>query len=120
MPMRRSVKPLQAISAMLALSALPACADSGVGVDTWLGNKLDPTGEMFTQIPDERGTSWLVPGQRRTPTGYLLSCPAEPPSVDTYGDWLVHGVLQIGGTTTSGDDRNKLWKRYVDRGNWAV
>ena len=120
MPMRRSVKPLQAISAMLALSALPAGADSGVGVDTWLGNKLDPTGGTFTQIPDERGTSWLVPGQRRTPTGNLLSCPAEPPSVDTYGDWLVHGVLQIGGTVTSGDDRNKLWNRYVDWGNRAV
>ena len=120
MPMRRSVKPLRAISAVLAVAALPVQADSGVGVDPWLGNKLDPTGGMFTQIPDERGTSWLVPGQLRTPTGNLLSCPFEPPLVNTYGDWLIYGTLQIGGTATSGDDQNKLWRRYVDWGNRAV
>ena len=78
MPVRKSVKPLHALSAILALAAVPARADSGIGVDTWLGNKLDPTGGAFAQIPDQNGTSWLVEGVRRTPTGNLLLNPAEP------------------------------------------
>jgi hypothetical protein len=118
--MRKSVKPLRALSTILALTAVPARADSGVGVDTWLANKFDPTGGTLSQIPDENGTSWLVAGMRRTPTGNLLLDPAEPPPVDEYGGWLVHGVVQLGGTVTSGDDRNKLWNRYVHWGNGFV
>jgi len=34
---------------------------------------------------------------RRTPTGNLLLDPPEPPPVDEYGGWLIHGVVQLGG-----------------------
>jgi hypothetical protein len=48
-----------------------ALADSGVGVDTWRANKLDPTGGQATEPLDPNGTSWLAPGQHRSPTGSL-------------------------------------------------
>ena len=120
MPMRRSVKPLHALSAILAFAAVPARADSGVGVDSWLANKFDPTGGTLAQVPDENGTSWLVAGMRRTPTGYLLLDPPEPQPADEVGGWLVRGLVQIGGTVTSGDDRNRLWNRYVHWGDGFV
>ena len=99
----------------LALCSTLAIADTGVGVDTWRANKLDPTGESDPfQGPDPRGTSWLVPGQHRTPTGNLYMCPAEPPVVTDHGEWQTYGVLEIGYLGTSGDDNNALWNRYVD------
>jgi hypothetical protein len=59
----------------LTLSALalsgPAWGDTGVGVDTWRANKLDPTGGEATEPLDMNGTSWLEPGQHRSPTGNL-------------------------------------------------
>ena len=120
MPVRKPANPLYALSAILAFAAVPARADSGIGVDTWLGNKLDPTGGAFARIPDQNGTSWLVEGVRRTPTGNLLLNPAEPQPLEEYGSWLVRGLVQIGGTVTSGDDRNRLWNRYVHWGDGFV
>jgi len=69
---------------------MPASADSGVGVDLWRGNRLDPNAGASSEPPDARGTSWLTPGQRRTPTGNLYMCPAEPPQT------RVHGGLGLG------------------------
>jgi len=89
-------------------------ADTGVGVDTWRGNKLDPTAGTQSETPDERGTSWLVPGERRTPTGNLYPSPSEPPQPDQFGDWQGYGILQLGLLGTNGDDTNALWNRYVD------
>lgn len=100
--------------AITLLAALPAWADSGVGVDTWRGNKLDPTAGSSLQPCDERGTSWLLSGQRRSPTGNAYACPPTPPHADEHGDWQYYGVLQIGFLGTGGDDRNALWNRYVD------
>jgi len=98
----------------LAIAAPIASADTGVGVDTWRGNKLDPSSQSAILDPDERGTSWLYYGQHRTPTGNLYMCPAEPPDVSEHGDWISYGVLQIGAVATGGDDNNALWNRYVD------
>ncbi|GAA0715368.1 MtrB/PioB family outer membrane beta-barrel protein [Dokdonella soli] len=89
-------------------------ADSGVGVDTWRANKLDPTAGATINGCDDRGTSWLLPGQRRSPTGNLYACPAPAPHPDEHGDWQYYGVLQMGYLGTGGDDRNALWNRYVD------
>jgi hypothetical protein len=104
-----------------AFAGMTACllgslahADTGVGVDTWRGNKLDPTAGTQSETPDERGTSWLVPGERRTPTGNLYLSPSEPPQPDQFGDWQGYGILQLGLLGTNGDDTNALWNRYVD------
>jgi hypothetical protein len=99
------------------MASLLACAfayaDTGVGVDTWRANKLDPTAGAASRDNDERGTSWLTDGEHRSPTGNLYMCPAEPPDVSEHGDWVSYGVLQIGGVATGGDDNNALWNRYV-------
>ncbi|HET9033898.1 MAG TPA: MtrB/PioB family outer membrane beta-barrel protein [Dokdonella sp.] len=96
------------------LLALPAFADSGVGVDTWLGNKLDPNAGAHIAGCDPRGTSLMAPGQRRSPTGNLYNCPSPPPLIKKRGDWDTYGVIQFGLVSTSGDDRNAWWNRYVD------
>ncbi|HET7924772.1 MAG TPA: MtrB/PioB family outer membrane beta-barrel protein, partial [Rhodanobacteraceae bacterium] len=97
----------------LALACSLARADTGVGVDTWRANKLDPTAGAASRDDDERGTSWLTPGVHRSPTGNLYMCPAEPPDVSGHGEWISYGTLEIGGVATGGDDDNALWNRYV-------
>src|SRR4051794_30119154 len=74
------------ISASFALTTSFAHADTGVGVDTWRANKLDPTAGAASQDIDERGTSWLTAGQHRSPTGNLYMCPAESPEVSEHGE----------------------------------
>ena len=91
-----------------------AHADSGVGVDTWHANKLDPAAGATAAGCDDRGTSWLIAGQHRSPTGNLYACPPPPVQADAHGDWQSYGILQIGLLGTGGDDRNALWNRYVD------
>ena len=110
-PRRRWV-PAFAGTTMFVMAVL-AHADTGVGVDTWRANKLDPTAGAATQDNDERGTSWLTPGVHRSPTGNLYMCPAEPPEVSEHGEWISYGTLEIGGVATGGDDENALWNRYV-------
>ncbi|MFC4821830.1 MtrB/PioB family outer membrane beta-barrel protein [Dokdonella ginsengisoli] len=90
-----------------------AHADSGVGVDTWRATKLDPTAGANVEGCDERGTSWLVPGQRRTPTGHRLACPPASAPMHERGDWRYSGVLQFGYLGTGGDDGAALWNRYA-------
>ena len=95
-------------------STASAHADSGVGVDTWRGNALDPDAGAGFVTPDSRGTSWLTAGQQRTPTGNLYLCPKEPPQPAQHGEWLFYGVLDVGAVATGGDDHNALWNRYAD------
>jgi len=98
--------------AMMVVSGA-AFADTGVGVDTWRANKLDPTAGAAAQSTDERGTSWLTDGVHRSPTGNLYLCPAEPPVTSEHGDWISYGVIEVGGISTGGDDGNALYNRYV-------
>ena len=110
-PQPRSIGCLPLI---LAITAMPTQADSGVGVDTWRGNKLDPAAGATSAGCDERGSSWLVPGEHRSPTGNPYICPPAAPRPDEHGDWQYYGVLQIGYLGTNGDSGNALWNRYTD------
>ena len=101
------------IAALLLVVSAIAWADSGVGVDTWRGNTLDPTGGQASERCDENGTSWLSPVEHRSPTGNLYDCPAEPPIVHGVGEWVYYGVLQLGYVNT-GNDRFALYNRYAD------
>ena len=112
LPRRRSWIP--ACAGMTALCcACIAHADSGVGVDTWRATKLDPSAGAAVEGCDERGTSWLLPGQRRTPTGTLYPCPPAAAPTREHGDWRYSGVLQFGYLASGGDDDNALWNRYA-------
>jgi hypothetical protein len=108
-----NAKRLGGIVSMLLLMSAIAWADSGVGVDTWRGNVLDPTGGQASQACDADGTSWLSPLEHRSPTGNLYDCPPESPLEHVLGPWAYYGVLELGYVNT-GDDRYALWNRYSD------
>ena len=99
-------------SILLFISAI-AWADSGVGVDTWRGNTLDPTGGKALEPCDEDGTSWLSPVEHRSPTGNPYDCPWEPPLVRALTDWAYYGVVELGYVNT-GNDRFASYNRYSD------
>lgn len=102
-----------ALAVAAALSA-PAAADSGVGVDLWIANKFDPSAGAAADPKDPRGTTWLRPGEKRTPTGTLYACPAEPPVLDGSGAWQQYdSSIQFGYFTIGGDDKSALWRRYA-------
>lgn len=108
------------VAVLLACAVLrPAAADSGVGVDLWIANKLDPSAGAAMQSRDDRGTSWLSPVQQRTPTGFLYLCPADP-VVGIGDDWVHWGRLDFGYLGTGGDDRNALWSRFAAWGSGFV
>jgi len=109
----RLLRPLP-LAVAIATVVAPAHADSGVGVDTWRANKLDPSAGATIDGCDQRGTSWLEAGVHRSPTGNLYACPPPPPATAEHGEWRTSGVLSIGAVATGGDDGNALWNRYVD------
>ena len=98
---------------VLVFVSAMAWADSGVGVDTWRANELDPTGGKASERCDEDGTSWLSPVEHRSPTGNLYDCPSEPPIVRGVSNWVYYGVLQLGYVNT-GNDRFASYNRYTD------
>jgi putative beta-barrel porin MtrB/PioB len=115
-----NAKRLGGIASVLLFISSIAWADSGVGVDTWRGNTLDPTGGQASERCDEDGTSWLSPLEHRSPTGNLYDCPWEPPLVRALGDWEHYGLLEFGYLNT-GNDRFASYNRYSDwKANQAV
>jgi hypothetical protein len=55
-----------------------ASADTGIGIDTQQGNKLDPSsGEAYIDC-DPQGRSNKTNIEHRTPTGFLYPCPELP------------------------------------------
>jgi hypothetical protein len=96
---------------LLAAPAL-ALSDSGVGVDTWRANKLDPTGLQATEPLDPAGTSWLEPGQHLSPTGNLYGMPPADPLPVTFNDWLFYGSFDLGYLQTTGE-KTALFDRYT-------
>src|ERR1700737_2600952 len=102
------------IAAAALIGARCASADTGVGIDLQLGNKLDPTGGAALFECDERGRSWLSDIEHRTPTGYLSPCPDLPPVATASGAWQYHGAIDLGYVHQSGDKHNYLYQRFTD------
>ncbi len=90
------MRKLRVTAAVLLVVPAFAWADSGVGVDTWRANKLDPTGGRALQPLDPNGTSWLEAGQHRSPTGNLYPSPTDVVHPVTVGGWLTYGTFDIG------------------------
>ena len=112
--MRTPCRPAALFASLFALLAgTRAHADSGVGVDSWRANKLDPNAGAADGC-DQRGTTWLHEGQHRSPDGHLYDCPPPPPRTSTHGEWQTSTLLSVGAVGTGGDDGNALWNRYVD------
>jgi hypothetical protein len=101
---------LASVGALLATPVF-VWADSGVGVDTWRANKLDPTGGQATEVLDPNGTSWLEPGQHRSPTGNLYGSPTQELHPENLSVWLVYGTFDLGYLHTTGE-KTALYDRY--------
>jgi hypothetical protein len=102
------------ICAMTLACADVARADSGVGVDTWLANAYSADAGAVTIGADWRGTSWLSPLQRRSPSGNLYLCPAQSPRTTPNGEWTHDGIVELGAVSLHGGAESSLWNRYVD------
>ncbi|CAG0987363.1 hypothetical protein BURK2_02184 [Burkholderiales bacterium] len=94
----------------------PAAADSGSGVDTALGNALNPRTLPSVQFKDPEGLGETQ--NSRGPTGFLTEEPnlIRDPS-KTAGGWLYRGSLELGLLGTDGDKDNAKFKEYKDLSN---
>ena len=81
--------------------AAPARADSGTGVDTVLGNAMNPAGVDTTRARDPDGKGETA--HSRSPTGLLNAEPwaLRPPT--TAAGWLLRGQVEAGLLSVSGD-----------------
>jgi hypothetical protein len=109
---RMRTVPAATIGFLILCAATVTFADSGVGVDTWRADKLDPTGGQATKALDPDGTSWLAAGQKRSPTGNLYQNPTEPPHPDNLSVWQIYGTFDLG-YLHSGDEKYALYDRYT-------
>jgi hypothetical protein len=99
-------------AATLLVAPVFVWADTGAGVDTWRANKIDPTGGQVSETLDPDGTSWLEPGQHRTPTGNLYGTPTEPAHPENLSVWLIYGTFDVGYLHTTGE-KTALYDRYA-------
>ena len=102
------------VSAALAQLAVgSARADSAVGVNTILGNALNPNTlktiptrdpEVLDAVPDER-----------TPTGKLIGWPAVVPEIKTTASgWKYYGEAELGWMGAGGDTGSWWYNQYKD------
>ena len=102
------------VSAALAQLAMGAAqADSAIGVNTMLGNALNPDTintvrardpEVVDAVPDER-----------TPTGKLIGWPYAVPTVTTTASgWKYHGEVELGGIFSGGNTNSWWFNQYKD------
>lgn len=117
-------------TALGALAVVDAHADSGVGVDTVLGNALNPG--VLNNVParDPEGLDSLH--YQRSPTGFLYGWPIIKPKSKTASDgngdtsagqtaevkpssdWSYSGQVEIGGLGVFGDTDNAWFLKYKD------
>jgi MtrB/PioB family decaheme-associated outer membrane protein len=100
--------------ALAPIGSLPARADSAAGFDDELASA--------TTLGLARG--WgiaLDPDQepKRSPNGllYKRTPPPPEPGARTAGGWEVSGVVEAGGSWSSGDTSDYFFRRYKDVGN---
>ncbi|MFO1216884.1 MAG: MtrB/PioB family outer membrane beta-barrel protein [Burkholderiaceae bacterium] len=104
-----------ALLAALALApwALPAHADSAVGVDTALGNGLNPPGRPSLPRPLAPDADDAV---RRSPSGQLYGVPYERSADRSKADggWEYEGSVDFGLLSGLRSPRNALFGKYKD------
>src|SRR5262249_24588677 len=106
-----------AVSICAAIAQMPgsnAYANSATGVDTVLGNALNPATPAPPIALD--GAAW---SGRRTPTGRLYGIPyALPEEQRTTSDgWQYGGWLEFGGLFGDADNNAALFRMYKDLDN---
>ena len=103
---------LPAAALLLSLSAA-ARADTGVGVDTQLGNALNPNTIDTVPARDPEGLD--IERDRRSPSGLLYPWPKLPPDTrTTRGGWVWSGQAELGGLAVGGDEDSAWFRQYKD------
>ena len=120
-----AIRPRVTLLALIAsLTVAPfavshARAESGAGVDTSLGNALNPAGTSSTKEQDPVRLG--IQEFSRSPTGFLVTRP-NLPEVFTNNDfgWLRSGSIEVGGLGVGGDWRAAKFREYkdLDRGGY--
>lgn len=103
-------------TALMQMAAGAAWADSGVGVDTQLGNALNPATFSSARERDPEG---MGEGQNeRTPTGFLYGAPfIDPEPTRTPSGWEYSGSIEAGVIGGSGNERAAGFRAYKDVDN---
>jgi hypothetical protein len=104
------------VSAAIAQLSAVAKADSGVGVDTILGNAMNPYTSSTGQQKDPDGLGQNT--NSRSPTGLL----AQEPSVvkepnKTNSGWQYNGYGEVGVLGGDADKKNAVFRKYKDLNN---
>lgn len=104
--------------ALAPLGAGIAIADSGVGVDTNLGNAMNPyaIGPVRERDPDGMGQEEY----RRTPTGFLHAPPFfTHDTSESQSGWEYSGSIEAGVLGGDADEKAALFRKYKDLDNGA-
>jgi hypothetical protein len=107
-------------AAMVQLGTGTARADSAIGVDTALGNALNPPGRsaMPRQLLDQDGMDTV----RRSPTGQLYGVPYDRSGEGankTESGWEYSGGIEPGVLGGDAGKKNALFRKYKDLKNGA-
>ncbi|MEQ1519560.1 MAG: MtrB/PioB family outer membrane beta-barrel protein, partial [Usitatibacteraceae bacterium] len=112
------VKLLSLLVALIVapLASTVARADSGAGVDSSIGNALNPAGTASAREKDPEGLG--IQEFTRSPTGLLVSRPTLPLifTNDETG-WLRTGTIELGGISVKGGTREAKFLEYKDLRN---
>jgi hypothetical protein len=105
-------------TAVVQLGAGSARADSAVGVDTALGNAMNPPGRSAMPRPllEEDGFDTV----RRSPTGQLYGIPydrSDEGSNKTASGWEYSGGIEAGVLGGDANKKNALFRKYKDLKN---
>ncbi len=104
-------------AALAQWGAGSALADSGVGVDTALGNALNPPGRSSVPRPLDPDGSDSV---RRSPSGQLYGLPDERSADDikkSADGWEYSGNVEAGLLGGTAGEKNALFRKYKDLSN---
>lgn len=98
-------------AALAQFAALPARADSGTGVDTALGNTMNPAGLSSARDKDADGLGEA--SHSRTPTGFMIADPwaLTEPNKSASG-WLTRGTVEFGGIALGGNGDAAKFREY--------
>src|SRR5215210_3380224 len=100
-------------AALAQLIALPASADSAMGVDTVLGNVLNP-GKPSPPIPLDPDA--LIASH--APSARVYAIPyALPQERKTENGWLYNGWLEFGALAGNSNENAALFRMYKDLDN---
>lgn len=100
-------------AATVQLASQTASADSGIGVDTVVGNALNPRTFSSVGRTDPERLSDIE--NSRTPTGFLNLEPRlvrEPTRTDS--GWTYTGTIEYGGIASRGDKNAAKYREYGD------